>query len=538
VRILIFHGYLLGGTGSNVYNANLAAALVEVGHQVHLLCQEPAPFDYDFVDARATWRNGSLEIEARRDVVRCTVYRPDIGGLLPVYVADRYAGVEARTFPELTDSELERYLAANVQAVAEVARRATPEVALANHLVMGPVILARALGGGDGAPYAVKVHGSALEYTVKPHPRFLPYAREGIAPARAVLVGSGHTARSLWAAMEDPELSARTRLGPPGVDVSAFAPRTREEAEAGLWALAERLQEDGDSAGTPEPEPAFSRDRAEAARALRRLGSQDDGLVAFVGKLIVAKGIDLLLAAWPLVLERVRRARLVVVGFGAFRAPAERLVTDLAEGDLQAVGELAARDRAAEGGPAGALRHLQGFLKALADDPERRTAYLAAARTLPDHVVFTGRLEHSELAHLLPACDALVVPSTFPEAFGMVAAEAAACGALPISAEHSGLAEVSHALAAAVPAPARPLLSFALGPQAVDDLAGRITDWLQAPASLRRETRRALVDTARERYSWEGVAHGVIAAAQGCLDALPRADGDDAPEARDPGTLG
>ena len=40
VRILIFHGYLLRGTGSNVYNANLAAALVRLGHEVHLLCQD------------------------------------------------------------------------------------------------------------------------------------------------------------------------------------------------------------------------------------------------------------------------------------------------------------------------------------------------------------------------------------------------------------------------------------------------------------------------------------------------------------------
>jgi hypothetical protein len=32
VRLLIFHGYLLQGTGSNVYNANLAAALARLGH--------------------------------------------------------------------------------------------------------------------------------------------------------------------------------------------------------------------------------------------------------------------------------------------------------------------------------------------------------------------------------------------------------------------------------------------------------------------------------------------------------------------------
>ena len=73
----------------------------------------------------------------------------------------------------------------------EVVSRARPDVALANHLVMGPAILARALGD---VPYAVKIHGSALEYVVKPHPRFRPYAVEGLERARGVLVGSRHTA--------------------------------------------------------------------------------------------------------------------------------------------------------------------------------------------------------------------------------------------------------------------------------------------------------------------------------------------------------
>ncbi len=52
--------------------------------------------------------------------------------------------------------------------------------------------------------------------------------------------------------------------------------------------------------------------------------------------------------------------------------------------------------------------------------------------------MLTGRLEHEELAELLPACRALVAPSTFPEAFGMVAAEAAACGAVPVVARPFG----------------------------------------------------------------------------------------------------
>jgi glycosyltransferase involved in cell wall biosynthesis len=136
-------------------------------------------------------------------------------------------------------------------------------------------------------------------------------------------------------------------------------------------------------------------------------------------------------------------------------------------------------------------------------------------------VLWTGRLDHAELHDLLPAMEAMVVPSTFPEAFGMVAAEAAACGALPVVAEHSGLAEVARTLAAAAPGAARALLAFPVGPDAVRRLAGAVAGWLEAPAALRDATRSALVATARERYSWDGVARTVLAAARGDIDELP-----------------
>jgi glycosyltransferase involved in cell wall biosynthesis len=101
----------------------------------------------------------------------------------------------------------------------------------------------------------------------------------------------------------------------------------------------------------------------------------------------------------------------------------------------------------------------------------------------------------------------------------MVAAEAAACGALPVSSDHSGLAEVTRSLAAAVPEDARPWLSFPTGD--VRALADRIVAWMKAPEPLREATRAALVQVARERYSWDGVARSVTAAAQGRLDDLP-----------------
>jgi glycosyltransferase involved in cell wall biosynthesis len=72
-----------------------------------------------------------------------------------------------------------------------------------------------------------------------------------------------------------------------------------------------------------------------------------------------------------------------------------------------------------------------------------------------------------------------------------------------------------------VPATARPWLSFAVGDGAVRELADRLVAWLRAPEDVRAQTRDALVAVARERYSWEGVAAGVIAAAEGRHEELP-----------------
>jgi glycosyltransferase involved in cell wall biosynthesis len=444
MRVLIFHGYMLRGTGSNIYNVNLARALARLGHEVHLLCQDR---------------------EVRIEGVQ--IHNPDIGGLLPVYVKDPYEGFEVKTFPELSDEELDRYIDANVAAVREVAERVGGiDLALANHLVMGPAILARA----GVAPFAAKIHGSALEYTVKPHPRFLPYAYEGMEAAEGVLVGSGHTAESLWVALAGlPDLPEKTRLGPPGVDVEEFRPRGEREE-----------------------------------------------LVAFVGKLIVSKGVDLLLAAWPLVRAEHPRARLEIAGYGAYEDGLRRLLAALTGGDLDDAREVARLGWGLEGGEEKPLPILSAFL---ADPPG---GYAEAARGAAGSVEFIGRLEHSEVATFFQRAQAMVMTSTFPEAFGMVAVEAGACGTLPISAGHSGMLEVSRQLQADLPQEAGELTSFPVEEGAVEAIAARLNVWLALPEAEREEVRARLVETVGRLWSWEGVARGVLAAAQGELQDLPR----------------
>ena len=508
MRVLVFHGYLLHGTGSNIYNASLAAALTELGHEVHLLCQDRRAEELPFVDAVGVWDSGRLTVRVVREPVRCTVYTPDIGRLLPVYVADQYEGFDARLFPELDDAELDHYIEANLAAVRDVAAAARPQAALANHAVMGPVILARALG--DEVPFAVKIHGSAISYTVRPHPqRFLPYAREGLAAARGVLVGSRHSAEALFELIDDRALVEKTRLGPPGVDTRLFCPRPEGPAGAGLRALADRLEHGARRWGG----------HADGAAALRAIDPATERIVSYVGKLIVSKGVDLLLAAWPLVVAGAPDARLCIVGFGTYRDGLERLCAALSAGALDDARAIAAAGRGLEGGSPGRLEYLASFLERLSG--ERRDDYVASASRAFERVHFVGALDHADLPELLSACDAQVVPSTFPESFGMVAIEAAACGALPLSAAHSGLAEITRTLARALPEARRPLLSFRLGAGAIEEIAAKLSEWLSLDVGQRRQSALALAALAHGRYGWDRVAAGVVAAACGRLEELP-----------------
>ena len=282
-------------------------------------------------------------------------------------------------------------------AVRDVAERVAPDLALANHLVMGPAILARALGGA--VPYAVMIHGRALEYTVKPHPasplrargpRRRPRRARGLPPHRREPVGGARRPRAARGGRAS---------GPRAWTSTPSARATRQAAAAGVRrpgrAPARRSRRPPTTVVLP-PDPAA------AARRCEGLRPGEDRIVAFLGKQILAKGVDLLLAAWPLVLQR--RAR---------RAPGRRRLRRLAPGGgthdrrpgrrRPRRGARDRRDRAAA--PRGArrapLRHLLAFLDALDGEPDER--YLAAARGMRERVMFTGRLEHEEVADLLPA---------------------------------------------------------------------------------------------------------------------------------------
>jgi glycosyltransferase involved in cell wall biosynthesis len=411
MRILLWHGYLLGGTGSNVYTRALAREWSLAGHDVVVLCQERHPERFDLGGAR--------------------VVRPEIGPILPVFVVDRYEGLEPRKLQDLTRAERERYVDLNARAVRELL---PADLVFANHVLPGG-----AVGAGAGAPYAVKAHGSELEYSMRGNPELAEWGREALGEARAVFVGSGHIRSVLEEVVGHVE---RVHEVPPGVDVDEFRPQPREEA------LRDLLEE----ARCDPPNPGNAQERLPDEGNAERLATfleGDEPTVVYFGKLLYNKGVHVLLEAL-----RGLDVRAVIVGFGDYRAELEAL---------------------------------------------------ALPRTL-----FTGPFEHRHLVHLLPLADVTVVPSIFPEAFGMVAAEAAAAGSPPLIARHSGLAEVAEGLEAEYPEPLRDLASFATGD--VEELRAKLERLLALSPPDRSALGRAARRAAEARWSWASVADRLLAA--------------------------
>ncbi len=418
MRIHIWHGYLLSGTGSNEYTRALARTLSLQGHDVTVFCQDPDPAAFDLGTSR--------------------VIRPALPGPLPVFVLDAYADAEPALVGDLDRTVLDAFVEANAAAI----RAAGPaDLLITNHVLLGAPV-----GAASGLPFIVKAHGSELEYAMRPDPALRAWARQTLDGCLQVVAGSEHVAGVVRELVGLP--ASRVCVIPPGVDTDEMRPLSRTQALAGLLA---ECAADGPNGGDPRLP-----DEGNAQR-LAAFFDRHEQPVLYVGKLSPEKGV-------PLLIDVLRDLRLpaVVVGFGPARAELE-----------PACG--------------------------------------------PD-ILFTGPLQHRHLHYLWPLGAASVVPSVFPEAFGMVAAEAASCGCPPLVADHSGLAEIADGLRGFLPADLAEIVAFPRGDAAI--LAERLKRIVALPAAERTALQAGVRRAAVGLWSWDSVGHRLTRLAAQLLEAV------------------
>ena len=528
----ILHGYLLEGSGSNLWTRSVVRCLCQQGKTVHLICQETHPQHYDFVSEAFRYNAGTVQRTFRQTVPfegRCILHKPILGDTLPVYVWDHYDEF-SRVVPmiDLSTLEIEDYLYRNVQAVEQIIHTHGLKVLHANHAVLMSVVAQR-VAAATGTPFAVMPHGSAIEYAVKRDERFMEMSREALRAAdRIFLIGDEMRERvnAVYGAL--PEIGEKLRQLHLGVDTALFTPIPRQQREQNIAALLEQVAEVPRGKAPAQSETLLNcltadlkleelmkairtsseykakQPDTDLERKLRSIQWSTEKVLLFVGRIIRSKGIQSLLGALPLVLEKVPSARLVVVGHGPLREAMEVLLWALAEGNAGLVSRIVAWGEVLEGGEGGRFEELSAFFQQLRDRGQLESYFVAASRHLtPDRVIFTGYLTHKELRYLFPCCDVAVFPSAVVEAGPLVFLESLSSSCFPAGTYFGGMkVSIDRVEQHISPAGAEYMKLSPRPDQTVADIAAKIPGALDVAERYRDPLRKiALAD-----YDWKSVS--------------------------------
>ena len=459
MRIGLYHGYELTGSGSNEYTRYLAHALAGAGHEVHVLCRESAPAGIPQVLCAVAWRpDGRSEqlFHRKGDSPGYTVHLLPHGPIRPVFLTDKQRKGDVKAFIDLSDDELAEYHRHEQALLRAILSALKLDVLQANHVVYQPVAALKPCSE-TGTPLVIYPHGSSIEYTVRKDDRFLRLAGEALAGCDGIIFGN-HEVRdrvlTLYPDLGD-SILAKTRIVGVGVDTTLFKPVARSDRAASIEALiateggggklpqqGAELQERlavGDLQATCEYWEAYdhSRPDADLNDHLRRI-PWNRNILLFVGALTVGKGLQSLITALPAIRRSEPDTDLVIVGAGAYREVLEALVFAIAGNHRELLLKLCAQgqdlDRSEQSGP---WTDVEAYLAA----DGNLDAVLESGQGLNRHVHFLGRLDHDRLQYLFPCADLAVFPSVVPEAYPLVLMESLANGVLPVVSYFSGFAD-------------------------------------------------------------------------------------------------
>lgn len=456
MRIGLYHGYELTGSGSNEYTRYLVRYLVAAGHEAHIICRESHPENIPYVTHAYAWK---LDNEVETLFIRhektpaCFLHQLPHGMVRPVYLTDKQRAGNVKSFLALTDDELQEYHQLNDTLLTHILSTYSLDVLHANHLVYQPVAALQACKSTK-TPLVIFPHGSAIEYTIKADNRYQDLALKGILGSSGLIIGNREVRdRILNLYPEHREIIlSKTRIVGVGVDTSLFKPVKRQERDASIQKL---ITTNGGGGKSPEVKDELYRrlqnGDIQATRDywhsynhslpdtdlndhLKRI-PWDQNILLFVGALTVGKGVQSLITALPEVLCTHPDTHLLIVGAGAYREVLEALVYAISTSNKDLLFRLCNKgldlDRNELSGP---WEDVQSYLH----EPENLAFILEKGKKVDRYIHFLGRLDHSRLCYLFPCADLAVFPSVIPEAYPLVVMESLSNGVLPLVSYFSG----------------------------------------------------------------------------------------------------
>jgi len=459
MKIGIFHGYELSGSGSNQATRYLARALACAGHEVHVLCREPHPASIDFLDKAIQWDNlGQFKIlfEKKGDKKgACILHQLPLPPVNAVYITDTQRPGNVKAFSALTDKELKEYHDFVVNSLQFVLKAHPVDILHNNHTVYQPVAAAEVCEELN-IPFIIYPRGSAIEYTIRHDKRYQELALDPILKANGLIIGNNEVRDRIINLYPDhrDEILSKTEIVGIGVDTSLFLPVKIQQRKQSIEKIYHNTPFNGKS---PElSRELYSRlDEGEInavndyqkAYQIKQPDSNlidklkkipwESKILLFVGATIVGKGLQTIIVALPFILKKHPDTHLVVVGSGVSRELFEALVYAIAKKKETLLDTLVEKgydlDPIELSGP---WRDVKSFLS----DNNNKNELFANGSTLLEHVHFLGRLDHDLLRYVFPCSNVGFFPSVVPEAYANVLFESLSNGVFPMASYFSGLA--------------------------------------------------------------------------------------------------
>jgi len=536
-HVVIIHGYILNGTGSNIYTTNLAKTFKSMGLAVTVICQDLQANNYEFVDEYFGPNDKLPHNPPKSCTIRIII--PNIQKLLPVYVYDNYEGFNVKTIPNCTDLEIQQHILMMTKFLYKICSHKI-DLVITNHSIFSPVIASRALQNFN-IPHICKIHGSSLTFVLKNHPKYKKYAIEGLKSCQYIIAGTKHIENYLYEIFKDDIiakifLKEKIIIIPPGMDPEIFKLVTnikqnqnsflskissnkinnaRNSKKLELFDLDIKSKSLKDAhhylvhRGTKYNQRIVDSDLR--SKWINRVIQLDEPVIMYFGKFLNTKGVGEVLVSFPKILKKIPKLRLLLVGFGEYREHLEGMLEALKyPGDIETFTKCA----------------LAGDF---VDNMDFKKWFIPLTPSELDRITITGYLNHSQLGELLPLASIVIIGSKTAEAFGMVAVEAMACGVLPLSNYHSGLIDCIKVVESVDPELAKiisiqtkkgGIFGFADGAFLVDQLSTKIRQALEYiygndlrfinTLNQRKELSKKLRQIVIKKFAWKSISKKII----------------------------
>jgi glycosyltransferase involved in cell wall biosynthesis len=456
MRIGLYHGYELTGSGSNEYSRYLSKNLADSGNEVHIICREPNPEKISFLSEAYSWdKVGNVKSLFKRDSIKeiCVLHQLPHAKVRPVFLTDKQREGNVKSFISLSSSELDEYHKLNEKLIKVILSKYRFDVLHANHLIYQPVA---ALGSciSTSTPLVIYPHGSSIEYAIKVDDRYKILALKALLGCSGLIIGNREVRDrilKIYSEHRDTILKKSKIVGV-GVETSLFKPVKKEERGRNISELVKTNGKGGKS-------PKLSQELINKLENLDISATQaywnkydqslpdkdfneklkqipwNEKIMLFVGALTAGKGLQSVITALPAILSQHPNTHLLIVGAGAYREVLEGLVYAISTANKSLLFELCKRgidlDRNELTGP---WEDVQIYL----NKPKNLAKTFNNGKLLKTHVSFLGRLDHSRLKYLFPCADLTIFPSIIPEAYPLVLMESLSNGVLPLVSYFSG----------------------------------------------------------------------------------------------------